>query len=317
MTLHTPLATAASTPRQSSRDEKNTDHARELAHGERFAFGENWRRFLDVLDEDRIHHAEYSVQQLIGVSDLRGRSFLDVGCGSGLFSLAARRLGARVRSFDFDPASVACTAELRRRYFPDDPEWSVEEGSILDPNFVAALGTHDVVYSWGVLHHTGALWTAIEQALDLVAPSGELAIAVYNDQGNWSRRWRFIKRMYCSGPVARAAVCAACIPTFVLRGLVSDVVAGQNPVARYKEYRQRRGMSVLHDCIDWLGGYPFEVAKPEAVFDFVTPRGFELVRLKTAGGSMGCNEFVFRRQGGDAIASRASAQRADHPAPVG
>ena len=274
----------------------NADHAKEIARGERFAFGENWRRFLEVLDEDRIAQAQRSLTELLGVTDLQGRTFLDVGCGSGLFSLAARRLGARVRSFDFDPASVACASELRRRYFTSDAEWTVEEGSVLDAEFVASLGEYDVVYSWGVLHHTGEMWTAIDRVTRLVAPSGLLAIAIYNDQGNWSKRWRFIKRTYCSGPLGRTVVCATCIPTFVLRALLADLVWARNPARRYREYRRNRGMSVLHDYIDWLGGYPFEVAKPEAVFHYLTDRGLQLVQLKTAGGSVGCNEFVFRRR---------------------
>jgi len=289
--------TAPEPTRESPNVNALTEHAREIRRGERFAFGANWRRFLDVLDDDRIVAAERSLREFLGVDDLSHRSFLDVGCGSGLFSLAAHRLGARVRSFDFDPGSVACTAELRRRYADDDDDWTVEEGSALDETYLAQLGRYDVVYSWGVLHHTGAMWRALDQVATLVAPGGSLAIAIYNDQGNWSKRWRFIKRMYCSSAAGRRLVCATCIPAFVLRDLLADVVWGRNPVSRYTQYRRNRGMSVVHDWIDWLGGYPFEVAKPEEVFDHFRSRGFELVRLKTAGGTVGCNEFVFRELG--------------------
>ncbi len=88
--------------------------------GARFDFGDNWTRFLELLDDRRIGEAEASLRDMLGIADLRDRSFLDIGCGSGLFSLAARRLGAKVRSFDFDAQSVACARELKRRYFPDD-----------------------------------------------------------------------------------------------------------------------------------------------------------------------------------------------------
>ena len=269
--------------------------AEELESGSRFAFGENWQRFLRVLDEDRIKEAERSIKELLGVADLSGHRFLDAGSGSGLFSLAARRLGARVRSFDYDPASTMCTAELRQRYFANDPEWVVEQGSILDESYVTSLGVFDVVYSWGVLHHTGAMWTALDQIGRVVAPNGLLAVAIYNDQGSWSGRWRRIKRLYCSGPLGRAVVCASCIPAFAARGLLSDLVARRNPMARYADYHRNRGMSVMHDWIDWLGGYPFEVAKPEAIFDFFRERGFRLERLRTSGGTVGCNEFLFQR----------------------
>ena len=88
----------------------------------------------------------------------------------------ARRLGATVTSFDYDPQSVACTRELRRRYFPDDAAWTVTEGSVLDRAFVDGLGTFDIVYSWGVLHHTGAMWDAIGLAAERVAPGGQFFI---------------------------------------------------------------------------------------------------------------------------------------------
>jgi 2-polyprenyl-6-hydroxyphenyl methylase/3-demethylubiquinone-9 3-methyltransferase len=271
------------------------DHAREVERGERFEFGKNWQRFLEVLNEDRIAQSVRALQALLGVEDLKGKTFLDVGSGSGLSSLAALRLGARVHSFDYDGSSVACTTEMRRRYAPGSPEWTVEHGSVLDPDYLRRLGSFDVVYSWGVLHHTGAMWRAIENIIPLVKPGGIFSIAIYNDQGAWSRRWTKIKRFYCSGPFGKAVVCGAYIPYIVTRELVADLVWMRNPLARYRNYSEGRGMSVTHDWFDWLGGYPFEVAKPEAIFAFCRSRGLELTNLITAGGSVGCNEFVFQR----------------------
>jgi 2-polyprenyl-6-hydroxyphenyl methylase/3-demethylubiquinone-9 3-methyltransferase len=85
------------------------------------------------------------------------------------------------------------------------------------------------------------------------------------------------------------------IPYWITRGLAADVVRRKNPLARYTEYKKRRGMSVVHDWFDWLGGYPFEVSKPEEVLDFLRARGFVLERMTTCGGSLGCNQFVARR----------------------
>src|SRR5213592_354584 len=108
----------------------STGHADEIGRGERFEFGDNWRRFLDVVDDARIAAAERSLEEMLGRGSLADKRFLDIGSGSGLFSLAARRLGARrVHSFDYDPQSVACTRELRRRYLPEDPAWTIERGS--------------------------------------------------------------------------------------------------------------------------------------------------------------------------------------------
>ena len=165
-----------------------SSHAIEIAEGGRFEFGKNWARFLALLDDERIARAEQSLKTMLEVESLEGKSFLDIGSGSGLFSLAARRLGARVHSFDYDPNSAACTQELRRRYFPGDERWKVEEGSALDAGYVRSLGQFDVVYSWGVLHHTGRMWDALDNARLPVAPGGRLFVAIYNDQGSRSRR---------------------------------------------------------------------------------------------------------------------------------
>ncbi|HKY27860.1 MAG TPA: class I SAM-dependent methyltransferase, partial [Pyrinomonadaceae bacterium] len=160
-----------------------TSQVLEIAQGERFQFGENWKHFLSTLNETRIVEAEKSLKEMLQVEDLTDKSFLDVGSGSGIFSLAAKRLGARVHSFDYDPESVACTMELRRRYFSDDSDWTVEEGSVLDTKYLQSLGKFDVVYSWGVLHHTGKMWQALENVSQPVSRDGKLFIAIYNDIG--------------------------------------------------------------------------------------------------------------------------------------
>ena len=270
-------------------------HRSEVDAGERFEFGENWARFLRRLDSDRIALAETSLKSMLGVPTLSGMSFLDAGAGSGLFSLAARRLGARVVSFDYDPKSVACERELKRRFHADDPDWQIFEGSILDSGMLSTLGSFDVVYSWGVLHHTGRMWTAIDNVCRLVNDGGALFIAIYNDEGAASIRWRQVKRLYNRLPRwLRPVLVLGCGAYLAIERVMSTMllpaVPAGPPVPRV------RGMSLWYDLIDWVGGYPFEVAKPEEVFRFARDRGFELAELTTCGGKLGCNEFVFRRR---------------------
>ena len=145
----------------------------------RFAFGANWTRFLESLNDAKIATAENSLKSWLNVSTLDGKTFLDIGSGSGLFSLAARRLGATVRSFDFDPNSVKCAVWLREQYFKEDPRWIIEQGSVLDEAFMRSLGTFDVVYAWGVLHHTPDTKAAFGRVVPLIRKGGCGYIMVY------------------------------------------------------------------------------------------------------------------------------------------
>ena len=274
-------------------------HASEVAKGDRFTFGENWSRFLSVLDENRILEAENSLKEKLEIDSLSGKTFIDIGSGSGLFSLAARRLGARVHSFDFDPKSVACAVELRRRYFPGDANWTIEEGSALDAEYLASLGTFDVVYSWGVLHHTGEMWKGLANAAAVVKPGGRLFVAIYNDMGSQSNRWRWIKRTYnrlprfLKSPFAMVAIAPEEMKS-ALRATIS--LRPQDYIRSWTNYEQNnRGMNRWRDVIDWVGGYPYEVATPEEIFDFYRKRGFALVQMKCGKVGLGCNEFVFRK----------------------
>ena len=231
-----------------------SQHATEVATGQRFEFGKNWAWFLETLNDQKIDEAVKSLSDMLQTDSLAGRSFLDIGSGSGLFSLAARKLGARVHSFDYDPNSVGCTEELRHRYFTDDEQWTVEPGSALDSAYIASLGKFDVVYSWGVLHHTGDMWTALANAAMPVASRGKLFIAIYNDQGTASIRWTKAKRLY--QPVAQRSTNPRGLA--VLLG-VELAFAGErlsSPAALPldSQLRQERARHVVLAGLDRLGG---------------------------------------------------------------
>jgi 2-polyprenyl-6-hydroxyphenyl methylase/3-demethylubiquinone-9 3-methyltransferase len=265
-----------------------------------FSFGKNWNKFLKHrLDAERIDIAIRDTSNFLGLQDLKGLTFMDIGCGSGLFSYAAHALAAeRVISFDFDPFSVQCCLQMKER--AGDPEnWDVFQGSILDPNTLQRLPSVDIVYSWGVLHHTGDMWAGIRNAAQCVKPGGRLFISIYNRLEydsltgyRGSHAWLKLKRVYNrSGWVGKRAMES----WFAIKDIAASIVSLRNPLRQIRQYKNKRGMSWWYDIADWLGGYPYEFASAGEVFEFCRHElGLSLEKLKTTS-SIGCNEFLFIR----------------------
>ena len=250
-----------------------------------FAFGQNWLNYLNTVEEAELSAARASLTNLLQVADLNGKRFLDIGCGSGLFSAAALALGAAsVTSVDVDPNSVAATQKLKDR-LPVTQSWQVLHGSVLDGAFLQQLAPADVVYSWGVLHHTGNMWPAIENATQLVADGGLLAIAIYNRTGASGFWWHF-KRLYNQSNPAMQKLLVWYV--FGPRALVR-LLKGKSPV------KGDRGMSIYYDAVDWAGGFPYEYASFEEIVNFCAKFGFRLTNAIPTKAT-GCNQFVFRRK---------------------
>jgi 2-polyprenyl-6-hydroxyphenyl methylase/3-demethylubiquinone-9 3-methyltransferase len=279
-----------------------TSFEQELSRGERFRFGDNWKQFLLLLNESRIVQAEAALRAMLEVTELNGLRFLDIGSGSGLSSLAARRLGATVFSFDYDPSSAWCTRELRRRYLPDETLWTVEQGSVLDSAYLATVPDADIVYSWGVLHHTGHMYDAIRNAARKVRPGGRFYLALYR-KTVFCQLWKLEKRIFSSAPApVRSALRAA----WIGKTRVAQKLKGRNFDEMVRGYGESvtlggRGMDYYRDVDDWLGGYPYESILPRECREFVQGLGFTLVKEKIVGegvsiaSSSGCDEWVFRR----------------------
>jgi len=263
----------------------------------RFGFGENWAAFLSGVDESTIQIAIDSLKESLKVESLAGKKVLDIGSGSGLFSLAAHRLGATVMSIDYDSESVACTQTLKNKFGSHTPDWTISEGSVLDESLMNSLGKFDGVYSWGVLHHTGDMEKAISLAKQRVADKGWFFISIYNDQGSASRRWLKIKTLYNKLPSKVQPIYVFTIAAwYETQFFLKRLVQLKNPIAKKSTASDHRGMSVWYDWVDWVGGMPFEVATPERIIIPLHEDGFVLSHLVTHNNGWGCNEFVFQLQ---------------------
>ena len=267
---------------------------REILSNKRFKFGRNWLNFSKLISENEISEAEESFKNFVGINSLKGKKFCDIGCGSGLMSLIARNLGAEVFSFDFDRDSVRCTRNLKDKYYANDPKWIISEGSVLDLDFIKHIGKWDIVYSWGVLHHTGDMRQALENVLvPLSNNQGKLFISIYNDEGYISKIWRKIKKFYVKGAINALFIKLIFLPPFLFFYLLLGTIKNLNPLHYFKfNNKNIRGMSIYFDFIDWIGGYPFEVAKPEEIINLYKSKGLKLQNLKTTN-RLGCNEYIF------------------------
>ena len=81
-------------------------------------------------------------------------------------------------------SSVRCVDALRAQFARSAAGWDVLQGSVLDREFLSSLGRFSYVYSWGVLHHTGAMWTALDNASTCLESGGLLHVALYNEHKN-------------------------------------------------------------------------------------------------------------------------------------
>lgn len=261
----------------------------------RFEFGANWANFVDKhFSQERVDISRRHLLDFLGRESLEGLSILDIGCGSGLHSLAAWQAGARrILSFDYDPNSVSTTRALHKLAHAP-AAWDVMQGSVLDANFMAALPQVDLVYSWGVLHHTGDVWNALRQACGRVALGGLLYIALYSADMQINpppEYWLDVKRRYVSAsPWRRRWMELAYLWRFRLNRKPWRL---PSLLLQARRYKKSRGMNYMTDVRDWLGGWPMEFCRDADVVRFVTADGgFKLEKMKTGEAN---TEFLFSR----------------------
>jgi len=253
-----------------------------------FSFGKNWQSYLTRISESQIKDSIQDIIEWVKKENIVGKKILDIGSGSGIHSLAFYKLGVKeVVSFDLDSASVEATRSLWIK--TGKPScWKIFKGSILDKEFLENLDQYDMVYSWGVLHHTGKIWEAIKNAAILVKDSGFFLISIYVKGPNYIKHLQLKKKYNNSSFIGKKLMEIA----MILERMYNRIKHHQNPL-KWNE-QKKRGMDTYHDIVDWLGGLPYEVASTSEVISFCKKLGFNLIRLKEATEG-GCNVYLFQK----------------------
>lgn len=253
-----------------------------------FSFGKNWESFLKIADQEVFDMArEDIVNWLSGRIDLKGKRIIDIGSGSGLHSFVMHTMEpALLHSFDYDPHSVSATKSLWEKA-GSPKSWKVEHGSVLDKKYLASLGTYDLVYSWGVLHHTGSMWEAIKNASEMVNREGMFFISIYQGVKTYEYDL-FIKKKYNRVNALWKRWMEWRL--FIFPTMKDRLKAGKNPFGW--NHKRGRGMNIYHDLKDWLGGLPYEVASDEQIISFITPLGFTFIAKNM---DDGCGVYLFKK----------------------
>lgn len=261
----------------------------------RYGFGKNWAEFIERrLSEKIVQDSMNHMRRFMHVDDLKGKTFLDIGCGSGIHSLAALRLGAqKVVAFDYDDDSVATSRKVREWAGISPDRWEISQGSVLDPKWMNSLPKSDIVYSWGVLHHTGSMWEAVRNAALPLKPDGEFYIALYSSDiyiDPTPEFWIRLKRAYNqANPLTRKLMELKYVYWVLIR---PEIEAGRDPLGQMNNYG-KRGMTAWTDAKDWMGGYPMEFAGYQETKAFCKREmGLDIVEVLTG---EGCTEYMFAR----------------------
>jgi 2-polyprenyl-6-hydroxyphenyl methylase/3-demethylubiquinone-9 3-methyltransferase len=259
-----------------------------------FEFGENWVDYSNLIGTKELIASMEKLDNLIGIENIEGKTVLDIGSGSGIHSLSFLKLGAQnVEAFDYDLNSVRTTSEVILKHW-SNMNWSSSFGDIL--SYDLNLKRYDLVYSWGVLHHTGDLDLALKNASKLVSENGLFVVALYK-KTPMCGIWKIEKYLYTHSGQKIREVFLQIYKTFFKLGLA---IRGKSYQEHSESYSSKRGMTLENDMIDWLGGYPYESISEKEVIRLLKIQGFDLIDSKPSTArtgilGSGCSEFVFRR----------------------
>jgi 2-polyprenyl-6-hydroxyphenyl methylase/3-demethylubiquinone-9 3-methyltransferase len=262
-----------------------------------YSFGKNWLEYSQSINSIHVDHVTSDLSRLLNLKDLTQKSVLDIGCGSGVHDVGFYQLGCRnLTAIDYDQDCITATNQTLEKFCPGSG-YKILQGDILSSK-TQSLGKFDIVYSWGVLHHTGNLLEAICKASTLVAREGHLAIALYR-KTLMCGFWKAEKRLYSRLPrIFQRFLELIYISFFSIALLFTQKTSITNYI---ESYSSKRGMNFFADVKDWLGGYPYESISPHELRKLMSSLGFRQVYSLEGNSRIGifgsgCDEFLFQKK---------------------
>jgi ubiquinone/menaquinone biosynthesis C-methylase UbiE len=140
----------------------------------RATFTEGSLEYFEEIENYR-YRVESCIHSFAQFTRWRGKKILEVGCGAGTDLLQFARAGAEVCAVDLSPHSAALA---RRRLILYGLKSDIREADAEHLPFPD--GYFDLVYSWGVIHHTPDTAAAVKEIFRVLKPGGQIRIMIYN-----------------------------------------------------------------------------------------------------------------------------------------
>jgi len=263
----------------------------------RFKFGENWSNYSSSVNLEKIELAKKDIIRLVG--DVSNKSVIDIGCGSGIHTVAFIQLGVKsIVSFDYDLKSVETTKKLVKKFCYKKSKYKVFQADILNIDSLSGLNKRkfDIVYSWGVLHHTGSMFEAIISTTKFLKDNGILVLGLYV-KTKLCNFWYYEKKIFNKYKFLQPLIKLPFL-FFLIIGL--SLKKRSSPYKIIHDYKKQRGMSIIFDVNDWLGGFPYESIDDNSLLNFLKLKGFKIVRKFNTNSRIGffgaaCGEWVLKK----------------------